>query len=201
MQQLNRFRFLTAFEYRVFFQAGRSACCPTQTSLLDLFGRPICMYIPSSTRKRFQEPISTHNYSFCISTVFSYLRRVSQPGTFVRTHQKGHGSVDSEYVCLHGTAQVFMLRRLPERHKLHALSIIVGPGFEHNNLYNVPSSGMMVSSTTVVNDTHATDDCFMMSNHGATPTPPSQLCSYPTSSKCPQPRLTDDKIRQLKEMK
>jgi hypothetical protein len=81
-------------------------------------------------------------------------------GAFTQLHQDGHGTVgklsgvlvscfdcgqsltyclvpDSGHFCISGYNEVVMLRRLPERHKLHACQ--VAPGFEkYNPLYDVP---------------------------------------------------------------
>jgi hypothetical protein len=44
---------------------------------------------------------------------------------------------DSGHFCISGYNEVLMLRRLPERHKLHACQMV--PGFEkYNPLYDVP---------------------------------------------------------------
>jgi hypothetical protein len=44
---------------------------------------------------------------------------------------------DSGHFCIQGYNEVLMLRRLPERHKLHACQMV--PGFEkYNPLYDVP---------------------------------------------------------------
>jgi hypothetical protein len=44
---------------------------------------------------------------------------------------------DSGHFCIQGYNEVLMLRRLPERHKLHACQMV--PGFEkYNPLYDLP---------------------------------------------------------------
>ena len=67
---------------------------------------------------------------------------ITPPGSFTHFHQDGHGTVDSGHLCLSGYNEVVMLRRLPERHKRHALRFLTGsykskePSFEA--LYNLP---------------------------------------------------------------
>jgi len=68
---------------------------------------------------------------------------ITPPGSFTHFHQDGHGTVDSGHVCLSGYNEVVMLRRLPERHKRHALRFLTGSyknPREHTfeALYNLP---------------------------------------------------------------
>jgi len=69
---------------------------------------------------------------------------VTPPSSFTHFHQDGHGTVDSGHLCLSGYNEVVMLRRLPERHKRHALRILtgsyknLGQGSSFEALYNMP---------------------------------------------------------------
>jgi hypothetical protein len=49
---------------------------------------------------------------------------ISPPGGFTHAHQDGHGGVDSGHLCMEGYNEVVLLRRLPERHKYHAVDIL-----------------------------------------------------------------------------
>jgi hypothetical protein len=73
---------------------------------------------------------------------------VTPPGSFTHFHQDGHGTVDSGHVCLSGYNEVVMIRRLTERAKRHALSLLTGnynnkkgPSFE--GLYDLPHADLL----------------------------------------------------------
>lgn len=65
---------------------------------------------------------------------------LTPPGSFTQVHQDGHGTVDSGHLCLTGYNEVVMLRRLPERHKIHALELLRrgGRGEKYDGLYGLP---------------------------------------------------------------
>lgn len=68
---------------------------------------------------------------------------ITPPAAFTHFHQDGHGTVDSGHCCLSGFNEVVMLRRLPERHKRHALRFLTGTykknsGSTFEALYNLP---------------------------------------------------------------
>lgn len=70
------------------------------------------------------------------------------PESFTQVHQDGHGTVDSGHLCLSGYNEVVMLRRMPERHKIHALSLLRGEGrqgAEYDGLYSEPHADQLVS--------------------------------------------------------
>jgi len=70
------------------------------------------------------------------------------PESFTQVHQDGHGTVDSGHLCLGGYNEVVMLRRMPERHKLHALTLLRGEGgagAKYNGLYDMPHADGLVS--------------------------------------------------------
>jgi len=62
---------------------------------------------------------------------------VTPGGAYTHMHQDGHGTVDSGHCCLEGYNEVVMLRRLPERHKLHATTLLPNQG-EYDALYTFP---------------------------------------------------------------
>jgi len=49
---------------------------------------------------------------------------VTPPGAFTHLHQDGNGTLDLAHFCLSGCNEVVMLRRLTERHKSHAISLL-----------------------------------------------------------------------------
>ena len=64
---------------------------------------------------------------------------ITPPSSFTHFHQDGHGTVDSGHLCLSGYNEVVMLRRLPERHKCHALELLNGSSSSsHSALYGLP---------------------------------------------------------------
>ncbi|KAL3786447.1 hypothetical protein HJC23_011028 [Cyclotella cryptica] len=64
---------------------------------------------------------------------------ITPPSSFTYFHQDGNGTVDSEHYCHRGYNEVIMLRRLPERHKHHALHLFTGRStFTHGFLYGKP---------------------------------------------------------------
>lgn len=65
---------------------------------------------------------------------------ITPPESFTQVHQDGHGTVDSGHLCLAGYNEVVMLRRLTERHKKHALSLLRGEGRgkDYDGLYDLP---------------------------------------------------------------
>jgi hypothetical protein len=63
---------------------------------------------------------------------------VTPGGAFTQMHQDGHGTVNSGHVCLSGYNEVIMLRRLPTRHKEHAMKILKANGAEAYNLWKEP---------------------------------------------------------------
>jgi hypothetical protein len=64
---------------------------------------------------------------------------VLSASSFTQFHQDGHGTVDSGHLCCRGYNEVVMLRRLPERHKLHALHLLNGTSFSSGSfLYGKP---------------------------------------------------------------
>ena len=70
------------------------------------------------------------------------------PESFTQFHQDGHGTVDSGHLCLSGFNEVVMLRRLPERHKMHALALLKGKegvGSRYDGLYDLPHADSLVS--------------------------------------------------------
>jgi hypothetical protein len=99
---------------------------------------------------------------------------VTPEGAFTQLHQDGHGTVgkfscigwellslintvgahlsillvpDSGHFCITGYNEVVMLRRLPERHKLHACQM--APGFEkYDPLYDTPHADSQVRNST-----------------------------------------------------
>lgn len=54
-------------------------------------------------------------------------------GAFTGFHQDGTGTVDSGHSCLTGYNEVVMLRRLPENHKVYAMSFV-----EDGAVYGLP---------------------------------------------------------------
>ena len=74
---------------------------------------------------------------------------ITPPASFTLFHQDGFGTVDSGHLCISGYNEVVMLRRLPERHKEHALSLLKGKGQElcYNELYELPHGDGLVSSS------------------------------------------------------
>ena len=60
--------------------------------------------------------------------------------SFTQVHQDGYGTVDSGHLCLAGYNEVVMLRRLTERHKKHALSLLRGEDRTmcYDGLYDLP---------------------------------------------------------------
>jgi hypothetical protein len=64
---------------------------------------------------------------------------MTPPSSFTHFHQDGHGTVDSGHLCCRGYNEVVMLRRLPERHKNHALHLLTGtPSSSSSFLYGKP---------------------------------------------------------------
>ena len=54
-------------------------------------------------------------------------------------HLDGHGSVDSGHVCGSGYNEVLLMRRLTERHKVNATTILNETvGGKYAPLYNLP---------------------------------------------------------------
>lgn len=70
------------------------------------------------------------------------------PESFTQVHQDGHGTVDSGHLCLTGFNEVIMLRRMMERHKIHALSLLRGKGrgAHYDGLYDMPHGDDLVST-------------------------------------------------------
>lgn len=68
---------------------------------------------------------------------------VTSPRSFTHFHQDGHGTVDSGHFCCSGFNEVIMLRRLTERHKQHALSLLNGAS-KYKALYNLPHGDTLV---------------------------------------------------------
>lgn len=64
------------------------------------------------------------------------------PGGFTSFHQDGHGTVDSGHTCMSGFNEVVMLRRLPEKHKLHAMSYLHRQG--QHAMYQLPHEARKV---------------------------------------------------------
>jgi len=89
---------------------------------------------------------------------------ITPPDTFTHFHQDGFGTVDSGHLCLNGYNEVVMLRRLPERHKHHALHILNGNDrrsklVEYDALYGMPHSD---GEKPPWPDQHAIDKCKEM---------------------------------------
>jgi hypothetical protein len=74
---------------------------------------------------------------------------VTPPGTFTHFHQDGHGTVDSGHFCVSGNNEVVMLRRLTERHKNHALSLLRANA-NYNALYELPHGDGLVCYSHLV---------------------------------------------------
>ena len=88
------------------------------------------------------------------------------PGAFTAFHQDGHGTVDSGHCCLGGFNEVVMLRRLPERHKRHALRFLTGSykknaGGTFEALYNLPH-GDGLGEKPIWPDNEAIEKCNEM---------------------------------------
>lgn len=69
------------------------------------------------------------------------------PESFTQCHQDGHGTVDSGHLCLSGFNEVVMIRRLPERHKMHALALLKGKEgvrLRYDGLYDLPHGDYLV---------------------------------------------------------
>jgi len=78
---------------------------------------------------------------------------LTPPESFTQVHQDGHGTVDSGHLCLKGYNEVVMLRRLPEGHKLNALSLLrgEGEGTNYDGLYGLPHGDNLVSAHCIRN--------------------------------------------------
>ncbi len=66
---------------------------------------------------------------------------ITPGGGFTHLHQDGHGTVDSGHTVLAGYNEVVMLRRLTERHKRNACSMVSGTMFgptSYDALYGLP---------------------------------------------------------------
>lgn len=70
---------------------------------------------------------------------------VSPPGPHTWFHEDGGGDVDSGHMCLDGTNEVVILRRMSTRHKQRALNLLAGDSGEydlclapHDRTQNVP---------------------------------------------------------------
>jgi hypothetical protein len=61
---------------------------------------------------------------------------ITPTGTFTHFHQDGHGSVDSGHQVISGYNEICMLRRLPERHKRHAMWLLTGGGKSEGAFYD-----------------------------------------------------------------
>jgi hypothetical protein len=70
---------------------------------------------------------------------------LTPPLSFTSFHQDGHGTVDSGHLNMGGYNEVVMLRRVPTRHKVNALSILTGT--QYDGLYREPHEDDMVSNT------------------------------------------------------
>jgi hypothetical protein len=76
---------------------------------------------------------------------------VTPTGSFTQFHQVGHGTVDSSHFCVSGFNEVVMIRRLTERHKLHAADLLRGDRDREGSsssfgvLYNLPHADTLVS--------------------------------------------------------
>ena len=77
---------------------------------------------------------------------------LTPPGSFTQVHQDGHGTVDSGHLCLTGYNEVVMLRRLPERHKMNALSLLRGEGAgeAYDGLYGLPHDEVRIPTAKCV---------------------------------------------------
>jgi hypothetical protein len=73
------------------------------------------------------------------------------PESFTQCHQDGHGTVDSGHLCLAGFNEVVMIRRLSQRHKLHALALLKGEdvGLRYDGLYDLPHGDGLVSARSL----------------------------------------------------
>jgi hypothetical protein len=76
------------------------------------------------------------------------------PEAFTQCHQDGHGTVDSGHLCLAGYNEVVMIRRLSQRHKLHALALLKGKdaGLRYDGLYDFPHGDGLVRVTSRICD-------------------------------------------------
>jgi hypothetical protein len=74
------------------------------------------------------------------------------PESFTQCHQDGHGTVDSGHLCLSGFNEVVMIRRLSQRHKMHALALLKGKGvrLRYDGLYDLPHGDYLVSVRSLV---------------------------------------------------
>lgn len=63
----------------------------------------------------------------------------STGGGFTTIHQDGNGTVDSGHTNLQGYNEIVMLRRLPEKYKIHACSQLTRKGQSGSDvLYTLP---------------------------------------------------------------
>ena len=69
---------------------------------------------------------------------------MTPPLSFTHFHQDGHGTVDSGHLCMGGFNEVVILRRIPTRHKVNALSLLTKTRWD--GLFREPHDDQMVRS-------------------------------------------------------
>jgi hypothetical protein len=69
---------------------------------------------------------------------------VTPSRSFTHLHQDGHGTVDSEHLCLSRYNEVVMLCRMEEDRKKHVLNLLISGDSGYDALYGLPHGDVQV---------------------------------------------------------